>query len=176
MLAFLRCAGWARKASEIYLRASEKTVGESLPGLLVAEVTNRYKPASWTKSIKGVQRPECRRRTLNRKEQLWHRAVSLRQHGFLIENVSLHRCERLRCVFAFINRFSRWIRSSDICDFFTIWQVIFQKFLEPRTPAPAVGDKNPSDIPKSGLLRLYKPGPLCGPSPPLVDDNPQLPL
>ena len=27
---------------------------------------------------------ECCRRTLNRKEQLRHRAVSLRQHGFLV--------------------------------------------------------------------------------------------
>ena len=27
---------------------------------------------------------ECRRRTLNRKEQLRHRAVSLRQYGFLV--------------------------------------------------------------------------------------------
>jgi len=28
---------------------------------------------------------ECRRRTLNRKEQLRHRAVSLRQHGFVVQ-------------------------------------------------------------------------------------------
>jgi len=34
MLAFLRWAGWARKASKIYLRVSEKMVGESLPGLI----------------------------------------------------------------------------------------------------------------------------------------------
>jgi len=27
---------------------------------------------------------ECRRRTLNQKEQLWHRLVSLRQHSFLV--------------------------------------------------------------------------------------------
>jgi len=29
---------------------------------------------------------ECCRQTLNRKEQLQHRAVSLRQHGFLVIN------------------------------------------------------------------------------------------
>jgi len=34
-----------------------------------------------------------------------HRAVSLRQHSFFTENVLLHRCENLICVYAFINRF-----------------------------------------------------------------------
>jgi len=36
---------------------------------------------------------ECRRRNLNRKEQLRHRAVSLRQHGFLLISVDM-RCLR----------------------------------------------------------------------------------
>ena len=48
MLAFLRWAGWARKASEIYLWASEKTVGESFPGLIagIADITypDNYQP------------------------------------------------------------------------------------------------------------------------------------
>ena len=41
---------------------------------------------------------ECCRRTLNQKEQLRHRAVSLRQHGFLVYEVFVRCClkERVR--------------------------------------------------------------------------------
>jgi len=35
-------------------------------------------------TLELIDYSECCRRTLNRKEQLWHRAVFLRQHGFLV--------------------------------------------------------------------------------------------
>jgi len=39
---------------------------------------------AWLRSWATQTCNECRRRTLNRKEQLRHRAVFLRQHGFLV--------------------------------------------------------------------------------------------
>jgi len=44
-IAISRFSRWARKASEIYLRASEKTAGESLTGLFPTPVS---KPKLWS--------------------------------------------------------------------------------------------------------------------------------
>ena len=72
------------------LGSNAKSIGRSVPEIWPFQILNLMT------SLMTSQGPDTLsvkknyfRRTLNRKEQLRHRAVSLRQHGFLVKIVSL---------------------------------------------------------------------------------------